>query len=91
MDANTILNGKFTFKKLPNGSIKQYLEHYKAEPLTSMDDCPKEWWSTHERSHSEMARFAPKYLLQGCFHCLGMLYKRSELPCCLKMSTGLSV
>ncbi|XP_038127686.1 E3 SUMO-protein ligase ZBED1-like [Cyprinodon tularosa] len=43
-------------------SIEQCLERYKAEPLIGMDDCPQEWWSTHEGAHSEMARLARKYL-----------------------------
>ncbi|XP_046907209.1 E3 SUMO-protein ligase ZBED1-like [Hypomesus transpacificus] len=43
-------------------SIEQCLEHYKAEPLAGMDDCPQEWWSTHEGAHSEMACLARKYL-----------------------------
>lgn len=43
-------------------SIEQCLERYKAEPLIGMDDCPQEWWSTHEGAHSEMARLAHKYL-----------------------------
>ncbi|XDV11996.1 hypothetical protein PO909_000766 [Leuciscus waleckii] len=43
-------------------SIEQCLEHYKAEPLIGMDDCPQEWWSTHEGAHGEMARLAHKYL-----------------------------
>ena len=42
--------------------IEQCLERYKAEPLTGMDDCPQEWWSTHEGAHSEMAQLARKYL-----------------------------
>lgn len=43
-------------------SIEQCLERYKAEPLAGMDDCPQEWWSTHEGAHSEMSRLARKYL-----------------------------
>ncbi|XP_040208642.1 E3 SUMO-protein ligase ZBED1-like isoform X2 [Rana temporaria] len=43
-------------------SIDQCLRRYKSEPLTGMDDCPQEWWSTHEGAHSEMARLARKYL-----------------------------
>ncbi|XP_076151477.1 E3 SUMO-protein ligase ZBED1-like [Alosa pseudoharengus] len=43
-------------------SIEQCLERYKAEPLIGMDDCPQEWWSTHEGAHSEMAHLARKYL-----------------------------
>ncbi|XP_035469698.2 E3 SUMO-protein ligase ZBED1-like [Scophthalmus maximus] len=43
-------------------STEQCLERYKAEPLTGIDDCPQEWWSTHEGAHSEMARLARKYL-----------------------------
>lgn len=41
---------------------EQCLERYKAEPLIGLEDSPQEWWSTHEASHSEMARLARKYL-----------------------------
>lgn len=41
---------------------EQCLERYKAEPLIGMEDSPQEWWSTHEASHTEMARLARKYL-----------------------------
>lgn len=43
-------------------SIEQCLERYKVEPLIGMEDCPQEWWSTHEASHSEMAHLERKYL-----------------------------
>lgn len=43
-------------------SVEQCLERYKAEPLAGLDDCPQEWWSTHQGSHSDMARLARKYL-----------------------------
>lgn len=42
-------------------SVDQCQERYRAEPLAGLDDCPQEW-STHQGSHSDMARLAHKYL-----------------------------
>ncbi|KAJ4928187.1 hypothetical protein JOQ06_015981, partial [Pogonophryne albipinna] len=38
------------------------IHRYRAEPTTSMEDCPLQWWSSHAGAHDKLAPLARKYL-----------------------------
>ncbi|CAG5861716.1 unnamed protein product [Menidia menidia] len=38
------------------------LNHYKAEPTISMEECPLQWWKTHAGAHQQLSVLARKYL-----------------------------
>nr|XP_048704291.1 uncharacterized protein LOC125635926 [Caretta caretta] len=45
-----------------HASVCTALDHYRAEPLLSMNACPLEWWLKHEGTYKSLTHLAHKYL-----------------------------
>ncbi|EMP34431.1 hypothetical protein UY3_08407 [Chelonia mydas] len=73
-----------------HASVRSALDHYRAEPVISVDACALEWWLKNEGTYETLAHLAHKYLATPvttvpCEQCRSHFQTRSRQHYLLQM------